>query len=290
MVQHIVDSPLTFNKRANQFVRALGVSALCILGASPAHADFIKFAAKLMQAQGSDTRGASASASAQGFTNCSAFFPGARIPTPSSLQPGQQRELCFNSFAVLHSGQSKTPLYAVERLTSAQLIDAKGEARTDRFFADARLPNAERAQLEDYTGSGYDRGHMAPAADMPDATSMAQSFSLANMVPQDPQHNRKTWAGIEKATRHYVMRAPGTVYVFTGPIFASPPNSQATTGGNDVWVPSHLYKLVYDETSGRAWAHWTPNNASARATKPLTYAQFLAHGGPDLLAGSRIAP
>jgi endonuclease G len=55
--------------------------------------------------------------------------------------------------------------------------------------------------------------HMAPAGDMATEESMAQSFSLANMVLQYSVNNRKSWAGIEKATRKYVMRAAGDVFL-----------------------------------------------------------------------------
>lgn len=119
---------------------------------------------------------------------------------------------------MLHSGESKTPVYVAERLNRKILEDAN-EKRADRFFADARLPAAERAELEDYKHSGYSRGHMAPAGDMSTPTAMAQSFSLANMVPQNPQQNGGSWAKIEQDTRKYVLRASGDVYVITGPVF-----------------------------------------------------------------------
>jgi endonuclease G len=129
------------------------------------------------------------------------------------------RALCYDSFAILHSGESKTPVFVAERLNQASVADAD-EKRTNRFFADARLRSAERATLEDYKNSGYDRGHMAPAGDMPTAQAMAQSFSLANMVPQGPEHNRGVWAkSVEMATRSYVKRAAGDVYVITGPVY-----------------------------------------------------------------------
>ena len=220
------------------------------------------------------------------FSQCPGFFPQVTPVLPAQL-PGQRRELCFDAFAVLHSGQSKTPLFTVERLTREQLQDATDETRTNRFYPEARLPSADRADLNDYKGSGYDRGHMAPAADMPTAQAMAQSFSLSNMIPQAPVNNRKAWAGIEKSTRKYVQRSDGPVYVFTGPVFQG--NLQ-TIGPGQVWLPSHVYKLVYDPTAGRAWAHWIENTDEARASRPIAYEELVRRTGIEFLPGIAVRP
>lgn len=161
----------------------------------------------------------------QDFAGCRQFFANGMIPKIQHQQELRSRALCFSSFAVLHSGRSKTPVYVAERLSKEILLEAKDNQRTNKFFADARLPQSERSELADYKGSGYDRGHMAPAGDMSTVAAMEQSFSLANMVPQAPINNREAWASIEKSTRKYVVRAKGDVYVITGPVFESHPTT-----------------------------------------------------------------
>lgn len=214
------------------------------------------------------------------FDACRDEFP---RQTPPAVQGERLRQLCFDSFAVLHSGVSKTPVYVVERLNRARLQEARDETRTDKFYAEARLPSADRATLDDYRGSGFDRGHMAPAADMPNANAMAQSFSLANMVPQAPKNNRGPWAkNVEQATRQYVLRATGDVFVFTGPMH----RGQVTSiGPGKVWVPSHLFKLVYDATTNRAWAHVVENTDTARAGRPISYGELVKLTGIEFLPG-----
>ncbi|WP_414080212.1 MULTISPECIES: DNA/RNA non-specific endonuclease [Variovorax] len=212
-------------------------------------------------------------------TNCSGCIRPETFPAAP-----MQRELCYEAFAILHSGASKTPVFVAERLTRASIEDAN-EKRTNKFFADARLPRSERAELSDYKGSGYARGHMAPAGDMPNPTAMAQSFSLANMVPQNPTQNSGAWSKIEQDTRRYVPRAKGNVFVITGPVFG--PQSQMV-GANRVRVPTHLFKLVYDERTGKAWAHWQPNSEDARAGRPISYGELTQRVGMELLPGVEV--
>jgi endonuclease G len=182
------------------------------------------------------------SRAAEDFSACPEFFANAKPPIVAPRPTN--RALCYDAFAILHSGESKTPVYVAEKLNQASVADAD-EKRTNRFFADARLRSAERATLEDYKNSGYDRGHMAPAGDMPTAQAMAQSFSLANMVPQAPEHNRGVWAkSVEMATRNYVKRAVGNVYVITGPVYVPSIAQSPGIGPGQVRVPKYLLRGV----------------------------------------------
>lgn len=212
------------------------------------------------------------------FAQCRQFFPGGQPPT---VPTGQKlRELCFSSFAILHSGQTKTPVFVVLRLNRQMLIQGQGIGRTDRFYPEARLPAAERAELDDYRNSGYSRGHMAPAGDMHTAEAMAQSFSLANMVPQDQRQNSGPWSKIEADMRKYIMRAKGDVYVFTGPVYTT---RSDTIGAGRVAVPGYLYKVAYDASTGRSWVHWQANSPDAKPRPPISYAEFVRRTGLQLL-------
>ena len=110
---------------------------------------------------------------ADDFSACLKFFANGKPPivTPRPTN----RALCYDAFAILHSGESKTAVFVAEKLNRESIADAH-EKRADKFFADARLRSAERATLDDYKNSGYDRGHMAPAGDMPTPQAMEQSF------------------------------------------------------------------------------------------------------------------
>ena len=111
------------------------------------------------------------------------------------------RELCYSEFAVLHSGVTRTPLWSAGHLTRAQIDTARALDRDGTFHPDPNLPKRERAELADYARSGFDRGHMAPSGDMPDRQAQQESFTLANIVPQNPNNNRDLWSDIEAAVR-----------------------------------------------------------------------------------------
>ncbi len=206
------------------------------------------------------------------FENCKDLFPAQQIPT----SPQVGRDLCFDSFAIYYSPQEKKPIYTVEKLSKEQ-FSAPHPRRSNQFYEEARLPFSERALLSDYRGSGFDRGHNAPAGDMRNERSMAQSFSLANMMPQARQNNQGIWAkNVEEPTRAYVKRASGDIYVFTGST-----GSSGSIGRSRVTIPSHLYKLVFDPSKNTAWAYWVENTNEASMNPPISYQELIQKTGID---------
>ncbi|GGJ62786.1 DNA/RNA non-specific endonuclease [Deinococcus aquiradiocola] len=170
------------------------------------------------------------------------------------------RVLCRLDYVSVYDPARKVPLVVGEHLTVAEL---QGDTpRSDNFAPDPDLQSGERAELTDYRASGYDRGHMAPAADFVGGdTQMTQSFYLSNMVPQNGELNRGFWAGLEDATRACV-RSLGEAYVLTGPVFEG---RVRTIGPDRVAVPSSLYKIVVSGNSARAFL--IPNRAVPKSSR-----------------------
>lgn len=214
------------------------------------------------------------------FAGCTQLFPQNRpIELQIVAREMQPVALCSDNFAVIYSQRTKTPLVAIEKLNRKLLAEAKDERRTDVFFADPRLA-AGGATLQDYARSSYDRGHLAAAGEQATARAMAQSFALTNVVPQDATNNRTIWKKVEMDVRKYARRAAGDVFVFSGPLFNG---NIRKIGTSNVWVPSHLFKLVYDPAAGRAWAYILPNTNDARIEKPIDYEEFVRQTGWKLL-------
>jgi endonuclease G, mitochondrial len=193
------------------------------------------------------------------FASCPQHFAARQPPQLVNAKlKSRTQELCYEAFAVLHSGASRTPLYAAERLTRQNLDKARELSRKDSFQAEDRLPERDRAELSDYRRSGYDRGHLAPNANMPTRQAQAESFSLANMVPQVHANNAGVWAGIEAAARE-LARDEGELYVISGPVFAG---DEVKSIGRGVLVPTQLWKVIYSPKQQRAGAYLIDNDES----------------------------
>lgn len=200
--------------------------------------------------------------------------------------PGRYGEiLCRKGYLIAHDPVRKTPVWVVEHLTTSK---ANGVLpRKDAFTPDPHLPKGQRAELSDYKNSGYDKGHMAPSADMAwDEEAMAESFYLSNMVPQvGIGMNRGIWKDLEALVRKWAI-ARGSVYIFTGPIYEG--EAIDDIGKNKVAVPTHLYKIVYDESKAEAISFIMPNSQLLSADMPkyiVTIRDIEKQTGLDFLSG-----
>jgi len=123
--------------------------------------------------------------------------------------------------------------------------------RKDNFRPDDAIPTGS-AELSDYRGSGYDRGHLIPAADATwSEEAMSDTFLLSNMAPQEPMFNRGIWADLEATVRNFADELGG-VYVTTGGIYES--EHPKTIGNNAVTVPDAFFKAILYHTEGETEA------------------------------------
>ncbi|MFL6673694.1 MAG: DNA/RNA non-specific endonuclease [Massilia sp.] len=209
---------------------------------------------------------------------CPAHYVDGRLPEIRNPKlASATRELCYGVFGVMHSGVTRTPLWSAEHLQADNVEAAQELSRENSFHPEPRLPPSQRAELADYARSGFDRGHMSPNGDMPDRQSQRESFTLANMVPQDGENNRRLWAGIEGAVRK-MARKEGALYVITGPAFLG---TNLRKVGN-VLVPSHLYKVVYSPRQ-KAGAAWFVENRAEAEPSVIPVAELERIVGIDLL-------
>lgn len=157
--------------------------------------------------------------------------------------------------AILHSAKSRTSLWSAEHLTREQIVEAAELKRKNTFHAEEQLAVSDRSELSDYARSGYGRGHLSPSGDMPTRKAQYQSFSLANMIPQNSNNNQHIWKEIELSTRA-LAKESGDIYVVTGPMYEG---SKLIQLHGRVLVPTGVYKAIYNGATHQAGAYIVRN-------------------------------
>ncbi|NGX50866.1 MAG: Nuclease [Chlamydiae bacterium] len=181
-----------------------------------------------------------------------------RSNRPTAL-PILERE----GFSLAYDTRGKIPFWTHEHLTSESLVkvaDRKGV----EFREDPDLYGPHRSSLGDYAKSGFDRGHLVPAADLRfSEEALKESFYLSNISPQHPDCNRGLWAELERSTRQLV-KVEGPLEVVTGPLFIPHEGKDGkryvtyqVIGKNDVAVPTHFFKVIKSAT--KCWVYVIPN-------------------------------
>ena len=206
---------------------------------------------------------------------CPDRFLGGAAPRLVPSARDRRTLLCSDAYASLSSSLSRTPLWAAERLTPDTMRIARTTERASDFEADDRLPREARSELGDYRRSGWDRGHLAPSADMPGPVAQEQSFLLSNIAPQNAELNRGEWADLEADVRSLARRRDA-VYVVTGVIFEGANLETVPTGR--VTVPTSFWKAVASPGEGSI-VHVAANRPGR--TRAMSVSDFVAAYGID---------
>lgn len=156
-----------------------------------------------------------------------------------------------HGYALGYSEQHEQPLWVSYKLTAGE-VKTKKAKRSGDFRADNAVPTGS-AEPEDYKGSFFDRGHLAPAADMSfSLQAMSESFYMSNMSPQRPGFNRGIWKKLEEQVRDLAVKYE-SLYVISGPIFDYS-KMVVTIGKNKVAVPDKYFKVLLNANAANPQA------------------------------------
>ncbi|NJB83905.1 DNA/RNA non-specific endonuclease [Wenyingzhuangia aestuarii] len=160
-----------------------------------------------------------------------------------TYQPSTTSTIANKTYYSLEYNETHEQANWVYYLLTAEFVNGTAK-RKDNFKSDTSIPT-ESASLNDYKKSGYDRGHLCPAADMKlNNQAMSETFLMSNMSPQLPSFNRGEWKRLESQVRKWAVEED-SIIVITGPIFK---NNIGQIGKNKVTVPGAYYKVLYDLT------------------------------------------
>lgn len=184
--------------------------------------------------------------SASALADCENIMPGGEPQIPGSIRLCRAEQ----AYLTVYNPHCKIPFYSAELINKPAGVNQRG----NNFREDPALDPSVRSTLNDYKKTGFDRGHMAPAADFSySAVAMSESFLLSNMIPQYHNPNAGIWSEAEGYAREKAMQQP--VRVISGPLFDTLPVQHI---GNGVCVPTSTFKIVI-EPNGNTTSFVVPN-------------------------------
>jgi endonuclease G len=180
-------------------------------------------------------------------------------PSRATASTGNENNYLMQKkyFALAYNNSKGTPNWVSWRLTRADL----GSAPRTQFYPDENLPRGfTRITPRDYTGGGFDRGHMCPHSDRSANEAMSRAtFVMTNIIPQSPNVNQKAWEQLESYCRTLVQREGKTLYIVSGPAGRG---GEGREGRRDtigqvhrVAVPAQCWKVILVLGSGEGSAN-----------------------------------
>jgi endonuclease G, mitochondrial len=203
---------------------------------------------------------------------CSLFFGYLAKGPNKPFYPKSVFILDRSGYSLAYDGRTKGAIWVYECLTPQSILNTKTIRHGFRFREDKEIPESLRASNEDFQGSGYDRGHLCPAADcIKNEEAMQDSFLLTNASPQVPILNRGTWKELERQLRQLALEGK-TVHIYTLPLYLPIEIDKERyihyrlIGEHDVAVPTHFAKVAFIDEDFTSVAYILPNHPSVQNT------------------------
>lgn len=163
------------------------------------------------------------------------------------------RQICRRAYLTAVDLNAMIPAWVAYSVNRDSAVGC--ELRSSRFYPDLSVPAASRAEPSDYARSGYDMGHLAPAADMAwDQNVQTESFIMTNVSPQTPNLNRGAWKLLETHVRAWSLDGR-RLTVYTGGIWDNNPRRI----GKGVVIPTYFYKIIVDLDTDESLGFMMPN-------------------------------
>ena len=199
------------------------------------------------------------------------LFCAACSPGPIGVEPGAgvSRALRHPGLEIEWSDRDRVPLRVTETVTAEDVAASDRLGRHCVFRVDTELPEGTRSTPDDYTRSGFDRGHLAAEHDFSTIEGKRLSCLMSNIAPQEPDLNRGLWVGIENAARG-AAKSTGCVTIITGVVVES---GARRIGADAVAVPSAFWKVVVSDSV--VWAVLATNTtpSTCRTLSPADLAR-----------------
>ena len=186
------------------------------------------------------------------------YFPEKALP--AYLPTGTTGEIIQHQYYTLSYNEAAEQAEWVAYILEKDSLANQWVKRHDQFMPDPNV-STESANTYDYRNSGYDRGHLVPAADMAfNEVAMMETFFMSNISPQSRDFNKGIWRELEELTRNWAKKF-GDLYIVTGPVLEDP---KGYIGENQIVIPSSYFKVILDlnEPETKAIAFYLPNEIS----------------------------
>lgn len=202
------------------------------------------------------------------------------VNAPKKAQDKEYPIIAYSAYEVMYNPEYKIPRWVRYELLASE-TDGVWSRKGLKFTPDPSV-SFPQAEDYDYRGSGWSRGHMAPAADFKwSSTAMIESFYFTNCCPQNLELNSGQWSTLEKKVRDWANRY-GSLTVYTGPIVLD--NAYGTIGYNKVVVPDAFFKAILAGEQSIAFVMYNHNNNENMQKCAMSVDELEALTGIDFFA------